>query len=102
MRARLSLTHKLTKQQQSDIKEFCSQEMRRQEKEHTRRMIKIFCIALHEQFGFGTERCLKVLAAIDKLSDIRNQDEVFWYHIDRELNAMGLDFEPEDYEKVDL
>ena len=102
MKARLHLNNRMSKKQQADIKEYCAQELRKQEVEHTRRMIKIMCVALHEQCGFGSVRLSKVLAMIEELSNVRDKDEVFWYHVDRELKAIGLDFEDEDYEKVDL
>lgn len=102
MKARLHLNNRISKKQQADIKEYCAQELRKQEVEHTRRMIKIMCVALHEQYGFGSLRLSRVLEKIERLSDIRDKDEVFWYHVDRELKAIGLNFEPEDYEKVDL
>lgn len=102
MNARIKLQHKITKRQKDDIKEYCANEMREQQKEHTRRSIKIFCVALHQTFGFGKDRIAKILEAINELSAERDKDEVFWSHIDKLLEQIGLNFKPENYEEMDL
>lgn len=80
MKARIRLQDKLSNKQKEDIREFCAKELREQQTEHTRRAIKIFCVALHQTFGFGKDRIAKALKAIDKLSHDRDQDEIFWNH----------------------
>lgn len=101
MNARIRLSDKMSNKQKENVKQFCSIEMRKQQKAYSRRMIKIFCIALHEVFGFGMERCSRIIAEINRLSTKRDKDEVFWYHVDRELEQMGLTFQSEDYEEMD-
>ncbi len=101
MNARIKLQHKISNKQKADIREYCAQEMREQQKEHTRRSIKIFCVALHQTFGFGRDRIAKALQKIHELSKQRDGDEIFWTHIDRLLEQMGLTFQPENYEEMD-
>jgi hypothetical protein len=57
---------------------------------------------LHQTFGFGKDRIAKTLEAINGLSAERDKDEVFWTHIDRTLEQLGLNFNPEDYEEMDI
>jgi hypothetical protein len=101
VKSRIKPQHKISNKQKADIREYCANEMRKQQKEHTRRMIKIFCVVLHKEFKFGAERCLKALAKIEELSYQRDNDEVFWTHIDKTLEQTGLTFPPEDYEEMD-
>lgn len=101
MNARIKLQHKISQKQKADIREYCANEMREQQKEHTRRSIKIFCVALHQTFGFGRDRIAKVLTEIDELSKQRDNDEIFWTHIDRLLEQIGFNFQPENYEEMD-
>ncbi len=102
MNARIKLQHKISNKQKADIREYCANEMREQQKEHTRRSIKIFCVALHQTFGFGKDRIAKTLEAINQLSAERDKDEVFWTHIDRTLEQLGLKFNQENYEEMDI
>lgn len=101
MKVRLRLQDKISKKQQKDIQAYCDNEVKRKEIDSSRRMIKIFCVALNETFGFGASRLLKVINKITELSQRRDDDPVFWYRIDRDLRQMGLEFEPEDYDLVD-
>lgn len=101
MNARIKLQHKISNKQKADIREYCANEMREQQKENTRRMMKIFCVALHQTFGFGKDRCIKALEAINQLSAEREHDEVFWNHVDRVCDQIGLTFKPENYEEMD-
>ena len=101
MNARIKLQHKISQKQKADIREYCANELREQQKEHTRRSIKLFCVALHQTFGFGKDRIAKVLEAINDLSAERDKDEVFWTHIDKLLGQIGMTFQPEDYEEMD-
>ena len=42
-----------------------------------------------------------MLKEVGDISETRKDDEVFWYHVDREMKALKLDFDPEDYERMD-
>lgn len=73
----------------------------KQGEEITRRNFKLFCLALHDDFGFGGQRLAKLIVAVSKLIEKSKTDEVFWYHTDKELKQIGLDFPNEDYEVMD-
>ena len=45
---------------------------------------------------------LKLIQAYGDLSDERKEDEIFWTHIDRYIERIGLDFQKEDYEIMDI
>lgn len=59
------------------------------------------CVVLNKYFGFGKTRLTELVQHIGELSKERNDDEVFWTHIDRYLESIGLDFPKENYEKMD-
>ena len=101
MKSRIRLSDRVSKKTQKDIQLLCAETLHQQQKDHTRRMIKIFCVTLHQLFGFGAERCLKALRKIEELSIDRENDEVFWAHIDRYLEQIGLTFDKENYEEID-
>lgn len=101
MKARLSLSGKVSNSQMKALREFCDQRFREDAQGHTRRLLKIACISLNEQFGFGVERCGKFLEEVTKISEEHITDEVFWTHADKRLEQMGLPFLPEDYDKIE-
>ena len=98
MKARTKLNNKIQKQ----IKEEVKAEYDRQGQDLSRRHIKLMCVALNENFGFGKDRLLKLVQAYGDLGAERKDDEIFWYHIDRRLERIGLDFPKENYETMDL
>lgn len=70
--------------------------------EQKRRWYKLVLIALHNEFGFGPERMEKMIDSLNRLSDERKTDEVFWEHADHLLiDEMNIPFDREDYEEVD-
>lgn len=98
MKARMKLNNKIQKK----IKEEVRAEYDRQGQDLTRRHIKLMCVALNEQFGFGKNRLMKLIQAYGDLGEERKEDEVFWSHIDRYIEQIGLDFPKEDYEIMDI
>lgn len=98
MKARTKLNNKIQKQ----IKEEVKAEYDRQGQDLSRRHIKLFCVALNEEFGFGKDRLLRLVQKYGDLSAERKDDEIFWSHIDRYLERIGLDFPKEDYEVMDI
>lgn len=73
-----------------------------QNEEFTRRTMKTFCVALNQEFGFGKDRLMRLISKVLEIGKEREQDEVFWAHIDRYvIEHIGLEFEREDYEKMD-
>ena len=101
MKARLSLSGKISNSQMKVLREFCDQRFRNDAQDHTRRLLKIACIALNERYGFGVERCGGFLEEVTKISEEHMTDEVFWTHADKRLEQMGLPFLPEDYDKIE-
>lgn len=101
MKARISLPGKVSKKQQEVAKRLVREQFRSEAQDHTRRLMKIFCIALNETEGFGKQRLGRVLDSIIKISDEHMYDEIFWTHADKRLEQIGLPFSHEDYDLVD-
>lgn len=102
MKCRIPLVNrKMQKEIDAHAKERVAEHYEKQGEEITRRNFKLFCLALHNDFGFGGQRLAKLIMAVSKLIEKSKTDEVFWYHTDRELKAIGLDFPNEDYEVMD-
>lgn len=56
------------------------------------RLLKLACVALHLEFGFGKERLGKFLMKMNGLMG----DELLWWHIDKLLiDQVGLEFDRE-------
>ena len=98
MKARTKLDNKVQKK----IREEVRAEYDRQGQDLARRHMKLVCVALNEHFGFGKDRLMKLIQAYGDLSEERKDDEIFWTHIDRYLERIGLDFPKEDYEIMDI
>lgn len=101
MKARISLPGKVSKKQQEVAKRLVREQFRSEAQDHTRRLMKIFCIALNEAEGLGKQRLGRVLDSVIKISDEHMYDEVFWHHADKRLEQIGLPFSHEDYDLVD-
>lgn len=83
-------------------KDIIKNELRSQQNDLSRRLLKLFCCALHDEFEFGKDRCQRLIAKVNDLAAKHYDDEVFWYHIDRELiDYMGINFPRENYEEMD-
>ena len=98
MKARVSIDKKTRQRINDEVKA----EFDRQGQELSRRHIKLFCVALNEEFGFGKDRLLRLIQKYGDLGAERKDDEIFWSHIDRYLERIGLDFPKEDYEVMDI
>ncbi len=98
MKARLPLNNKLKKRVREEVEQYYNNVG----EEHSRRTFKLLFVILHQHFGFGTNRILKIMEKVADLSHERNQDEVFWAHIDRLLiEHLKLPLDREDYDKMD-
>ena len=97
MKARVPINRK----QQDRIREEVAKEYKRQGEEMSRRIFKLFCVALNDKFGFGEVRLKKLIDAVNELGKERDEDEVFWSHIDRYLKKINMQFEEENYEVMD-
>jgi hypothetical protein len=99
MKARLPA---LSKNQQTKLRAEVAKEIEKQRQDLTRRLFKIFCAMLNQEFGFGKSRLCHLLTMVNELSNERAKDEVFWAHIDRKvIDEIGLDFSREDYDLMD-
>lgn len=89
------------KQMQQRIRASVKEEFERQSNEMTRRLFKMACVTLHQEYGFGKDRLNRFIDALEKIATEREQDEVFWAHVDRYCKVLGLEFANEDYERMD-
>lgn len=92
---------RISKQQMDAIRKEVAKELERQERSNIRRIFKLLCASLHEQYGFGKVRLGRVLQMISELAAEHEHDEVYWYHIDMLMEQIGVDFVKEDYNEVD-
>lgn len=98
---RANIPTRLTNKQKAAIKTAVAEESRRLEQGNVRRIFKLLCASLHEEYGFGKKRCMRIIDRINKTASEHDHDEVYWHHIDTLMAQMGLAFVREDYEKVD-
>lgn len=101
MKARLKPSAIVTKQQREAVREFAAEQMRLNAEGNMRRTFKLLCLSLHEEFGFGQKRLCRVIDRINSLAQEHEEDEVYWAHVDRVVERLGLNFIQEDYEQVD-
>ena len=101
MKARISLPGKATKKQHEVARRLVKEQFRNEAEGHTRRLLKIICIALNETEGFGKQRLGRLLDVVTQISNEHMDDEVFWTHADKRVEQMGIPFAPEDYDKIE-
>lgn len=101
MNARIKLKNKLTSKQKADIEAYAREMHQNEAVNNARRLVKIFCVALNQRFGFGHDRLAVLLGEVDNLAELQKEDLVFWSHVDKKvIDHLKLPFEPEDYEKM--
>ena len=67
----------------------------------SRRLFKLVAVAANELYGFGAKRNLKLSQRVGNLIIEHRDDEIFWQHVDRRCDQMGLGYPPEDYERME-
>lgn len=92
---------KLSKEQKSAIRDYAKEQFAKQAKGSVRRVFKLLCLSLHEEFGFGKDRCTRLIQRINALAEEHEQDEVYWTHVDSVMQDIGVEFEPENYAEMD-
>ena len=97
MKARRTVDRKM----QERIRKEVAGEMLKQTNDITTRVFKMFCVALHMQYGFGKIRIQRVLDKIEEIAKERDHDEVFWSHMDIYCKHLGFEFKDENYERMD-
>lgn len=93
--------NKVSKNFRKEIRANVEEHFKAQSQDMTRRHFKLFCVALNQEFGFGKDRLMKLISKVEEISTEREQDEVFWSHVDNYCKHIGLDFPDEDYERMD-
>lgn len=100
MKARIKPIYSVNKKQKQAVKEYIQKEMQVQQVGSTRRVFKLFCVALHDEYGFGKSRLSNLLEKINIVCEEKKNDPVFWTHMDRVIKQIGLDFPKEDYDAM--
>jgi hypothetical protein len=101
MNARVNPANKITKKQKKVLTEYIQDEIRKEHAGAARRLFKLMCVCLNDDFGFGAARLSKLISKISELSQEHEKDEVFWTHMDRRLEQMGVPFAKENYEVLE-
>lgn len=101
MKARYKASGITSKQQKEAIRNLVDEELKRQRESSTRRLLKLVCVALHEEFGFGKDRLYRLGRMVNQLTAEHEHDEIYWTHVDNALRQIGISFDPEDYEVTD-
>ena len=101
MKSRISFQSKFSRKQQEASRELVKEQFRSEAEGHTRRLLKIVCIALNESEGFGKKRLGRFMDMVTKISDEHLTDEIYWTHADKRLQQMGIPFTPEDYDQLE-
>lgn len=86
---------RMTKLVQKEVEEAAKREQDRA----ISRVIKLACLALNQNFGFGLVRLERFLDAIFKGSNDTVSKPEEWYRIDEKLREIGLEFEDEDLDE---
>jgi len=100
MKCRLPNKFKLTKKENQLIHEeshrVVMKLMGKETERIVRKTLKICCVALNRQYGFGKDRLNKLLATYFSLVESENED-TFAYHLDKVvIDELGLKFEREE------
>lgn len=67
--------------------------MNERERDSTRRILKLVCVVLNEEYRFGAVRLSNVIRKLGELSQM--DDEIFWHHVDRKMEQLGIPFDKE-------
>lgn len=88
MKARIPGRRALLKPDKQAVRDYVDQH----QKDVTRRLLKLACVALHLEFGFGKERLQRLLQRVNAFT----ADEILWWHVDKLLiDRVELAFERE-------
>lgn len=107
MKARIPAAHRISKRQKKAAVEiarkYADERIIEVQRAYAHRIFKLFAWALHnnESDPWGKVRIGRLIADVDRLCEEKNQDPVFWQHLDQCMQQIGLDFAPEDYDKME-
>lgn len=98
MKARIPPTKNQRKIIMQETKRYAAEELKRQREGLTRRLFKTMLAGLHNEFGFGHERCLRAFKAFNEIIAHADDDEVYWEHIDQlVIDYLEIPFDRRDY-----
>jgi hypothetical protein len=97
MKARRTVDRKMQERIRNEVAEHFKTESNNM----TRRLFKLACVTLHQEFGFGGIRLSRFIDKLEEIGAEREQDEVYWSHVDNYCKMLGLDFANEDYDRMD-
>lgn len=101
MNARVKASSIATNKQKRLVLELVQEEMQRQSEASMRRLFKLFCFCLNAQERFGKVRLSRLIANVSELATLHEHDEIFWTHIDKRMEQIGIEFEKEDYKELE-
>lgn len=101
MKARIKASSIATNREKERARELVREELNRQAAGNTRRLFKLFCLCLNNEYGFGKERLERLIRSVSALAEQHEKDEVFWTHIDQRIEQMGVELTKEDYSITD-
>lgn len=101
MKARMRANGITSKAQKRAVRELIAEEHKKQAQGNVRRLFKLFCVSLYEEYGFAAKRGGRVINQVSQLADEKKTDPVFWAHVDRLLKQIGYGFPDENYDEVD-
>jgi hypothetical protein len=84
------------------VKQAVAKEMDDRKLEQNRvitRTVKMACVILNQDFGFGGKRLEKFLDELLIASNAVFEKPENWYHVDEKLKALGFDFADEDIDE---
>lgn len=96
---------KISKAEKNRINDLARQNvaewLKKNEAALTRRVLKIVCVALNDEFGFGTERLSRLVRAVNQTTNEWHDNPCFWTSVDRRLKQKGINFEEENYNELE-
>ena len=98
MKARIPAKSMVSTKQKKYIRECVAAELEKGKQDTTRRIMKMYCAVLNEQFGFGKKRIYKLVTKVLEMLNEHADDEIFWARMDRKMHQIGLDFQDEEWE----
>lgn len=101
MKAHVKASALASNKQKQQVRELVREELRRQAGANMRRTFKLFCLCLNEKYGFGKDRLDRLIASVSELAEQHERDEVFWTHVDKRIEQIGVKFDRENYEEME-
>lgn len=106
MRVRISAWDNLTGKQRKELDNYIKTkglDVYQEEAEgNFRRYYKLLAVSLNKKFGFGKKRIIEVFDYISEISKERDNDPVFWTHIDKiVIDQLDINLPKENYNELD-